>query len=75
MNWVKASIDSDPFGSALLDAGISEATIKAWTVDPQVTLLAEDAAEKKSEKGSLFDTLECLDVVACTEKAAKLAKL
>ena len=37
MNWLGASLETDPFGAALLSAGIPETTIKAWSVDPQVT--------------------------------------
>ena len=36
MNWLQKSIESVPFGKAMLDAGISADTIAAWSVDPQV---------------------------------------
>ena len=49
-------------------AGLDEATIKAWSVDPQVTLDADGA------KGSIFDALEDLDVDACIEKCVAINK-
>ena len=53
-NWLKDaySFASDPFGKLLLDAGIPEATLKEWSVDPQVVLPGSD------KKGSLFDAVE-----------------
>lgn len=60
LNWLKADLKSDPFGAALLEAGITEETIKAWSVDPQV-------------KGkSIFDQLEDMDVDACKAKMLEL---
>merc|ERR1712166_496133 len=38
VNWTGADPATEPFGKAMLDAGISAETIKAWSVDPQVTL-------------------------------------
>jgi len=66
-NWLGASITDDSFGAALLGAGISEATIKAWSVDPQVLV--------GGKKGSLFDSVEdtdasvCLDALTATNAA------
>lgn len=57
-NWLGRSIVSDAFGKALLDAGLSEETIKAWSVDPRVTM-------PHGEKSSVFDALEDLDVDEC----------
>ena len=37
-NWLAVSIADDPFGKALLEAGVPEATIKKWSSDPQVRL-------------------------------------
>lgn len=60
-NWLGAAFSEDPYGKELLAAGISEETLKAWSVDPQV-------------KGkSLFDQLEDLNVGDCTVKAKELA--
>lgn len=60
-NWLKVKIEDDPFGKLLLEAGVSEETIKAWSVDPQVPNV-----------GSLFDSMEDLDWDACVEKAVKI---
>jgi len=68
LNWVGATLASDPFGQALQKAGVPEATIRAWTVDPQVT-----QADGKSK--SLFDSLEDKDVTACLAECVALAKL
>lgn len=60
MNWLKQPIKDDSFGSLLLESGLSEATIKEWSVDPQV-------------KGkSVFDQLEDLDVNDCLQKLIEL---
>lgn len=63
-NWLKDaySFASDPFGKLLLDAGIPEATLKEWSVDPQVVLPGSD------KKGSLFDAVEDMDVEECVKK-------
>lgn len=53
----------DAFGARLIKAGVDVATIKAWSVDPQVG------------GKSLFDSLEDLNPTPCVEKAATLAKL
>jgi len=59
-NWLGKSIVGDSFGDALLGAGISEDTIKAWSVDPQVLI--------GGAKGSLFDSVEDMDTAACVDK-------
>ena len=62
LNWLKATPETDPFGKELIKAGVSAATIRQWSVDPQV-------------KGkSLFDQLEDLNASDCLTKAAELAK-
>ena len=38
MNWLEIPADGDPFGAALLAKGLSLDRIKAWGLDPQVTL-------------------------------------
>ncbi len=68
LNWCGAETQKDSFGTALLEAGVPEATIKAWTVDPQVKL-------PNGKKGSLFDALEDLDAPACLDKCVELSKL
>lgn len=54
MNWLGVALKEDPFGKAMISAGIPEATIKAWSVDPTVEFGAKQLPIKKS----LFDTLE-----------------
>ena len=67
-NWLAVPIADDPFGKKLLDAGISEATLKAWTVDPRVPM-------PDGGQGSLFDALEDLDLDACVAKAVEISKV
>lgn len=60
MNWLKVNVSEDPFGAKLLTRGVSEETLKAWTLDPQV-------------KGkSLFDSFEDIDCDQVIEKAVEL---
>ncbi len=62
MNWLKIDPKDDAFGAALIKNGVSNTTIKEWSVDPQV-------------KGqSLFDQLEDLDANECLVKAVELSK-
>jgi len=61
MNWVGAKLEEDSFGASLLEAGIPAKTIKAWSVDPQVTY----GAPSMPIKGSLFDALEDVDSDQC----------
>merc|ERR1719223_905225 len=65
-NWLGASIAADAFGKALLDAGLSEETIKAWSVDPRVNLPGD------AGKGSVFDALEDMDVDVCLKKLVEI---
>eukprot|EP00984_Skeletonema_dohrnii_P029466 scaffold20123_cov106-Skeletonema_dohrnii-CCMP3373.AAC.6 len=64
-NWLGASVDTDGFGKALLDAGLSKKTIAEWSVDPRVT-------QAGGEKGSVFDALEDMDVEECLAKLVEL---
>ena len=59
-NWLSASFADDPFGGPLLKCGVSEATIKAWSVDPQLVIDGSNA--------SLFDSVEDMDTGTCLEK-------
>merc|ERR1712028_308136 len=68
VNWTGADPATEPFGKAMLDAGISAETIKAWSVDPQVTLPGGD------KKGSLFDSVEDMDADACLAKLIEVNK-
>jgi len=64
-NWLEADIQNDPFGKAMLAAGISQSTVASWFQDPQVLL-------PDGSKGSLFDAIEDTNAVVCLEKAKKL---
>ena len=64
----------DPFGSALLAKGVSEATIKQWSSDPQVKYDEATAKEKGKPKGSIFDALEDLDYEECLERCVAISK-
>mmetsp|Transcript_2718 Transcript_2718/g.5972 ORF Transcript_2718/g.5972 Transcript_2718/m.5972 type:complete len:343 (+) Transcript_2718:133-1161(+) len=64
-NWLGVSVETDPFGAALLDSGLSKKTIEEWSVDPRVTLPGGD-------KGSVFDALEDMDVDECLAKLVEL---
>lgn len=49
----------------LLAAGISPETIKAWSVDPRVPL-------PSGKTGSLFDSLEDMDLAECVATAVAI---
>mmetsp|Transcript_51605 Transcript_51605/g.165212 ORF Transcript_51605/g.165212 Transcript_51605/m.165212 type:complete len:332 (-) Transcript_51605:288-1283(-) len=68
MNWLETPCRKDAYCKALVRAGVKEAVINAWSVDPQVKL-------EGGKKGSLFDALEDLDAGACLEKAKALQAL
>ena len=72
-NWLASSIADDPFGKALLDAGVPEATIKKWSSDPQVPYDGATAKETGKAKGSIFDALEDLDYQACLDKCVAIS--
>jgi len=67
-NWLKTTCATDIFGKELVAAGIPEATLKEWSVDPQV-------AVGDGKKASLFDQLEDMDLGACKAKCVELYKL
>ena len=60
-NWLGTPFAETAFGSVLLDAGIAEDTVKAWSVAPQVTY----GAPAMRITGSLFDALEDTDADYC----------
>lgn len=64
-NWLGASAESDGFGKALLDSGLSKKRIDEWSVDPRVTLPG-------GQQGSIFDAVEDLDVDDCLSKLVEL---
>lgn len=61
MNWLGASLETDSFGKALLEAGVPARMIRVWSVDPQVNYL-------DGSRGSLFDALEDMDATPCVLK-------
>lgn len=65
MNWLGAKVSEDAFAQELVAAGIDEATIKEWSVDPVVTY----GAESQPIKMSLFDSLEDTDSDMCLARA------
>merc|ERR1712060_186599 len=66
-NWLQTCIGDDMFGKQLLDAGMSEAMVKDWSVDPQVNV-------EEGKKGSIFDALEDQDAADCLANLVKLSK-
>ena len=69
VNWLGGTVADDAFGAALLgEAGMSEAAIAEWMVDPQVALA-------EGRHGSLFDALEDLDAEPCLAMCAQLSRL
>jgi nucleoside diphosphate kinase len=69
MNWLKVKAEKDPWGKALLDAGVSMKTIKEWSLDPAVTY-----GEKLNPTvKSIWDTVEDMDAKPCIDKCAEIA--
>lgn len=68
MNWLSVRCRNDAYCRALTRAGVTEDTIKAWSMDPQVKL-------DTGKKGSVWDALEDLDGTPCLEKTKKLQDL
>ena len=67
-NWLNMNPEDDSFGKALLNAGLSQKMISAWSIDPCVELPG-------GENGSIFDALEDLDVEDCLEKLIDINQL
>merc|ERR1712232_722373 len=67
-NWLGVPFGQDEFGALLLSEGVPEPLIKAWSVDPQVTIAA-------GKQGSIFDQLEDLDSAECLSKLTQLASM
>jgi len=68
MNWLEVRCNRDSYCRALTKAGVTEDTIKAWSVDPQVKL-------EGGKKGSIWDALEDKDCTPCLEKVKTLQGL
>eukprot|EP00811_Abedinium_folium_P007726 NODE_1712_length_2396_cov_33.546937.p1 GENE.NODE_1712_length_2396_cov_33.546937~~NODE_1712_length_2396_cov_33.546937.p1 ORF type:complete len:702 (+),score=213.87 NODE_1712_length_2396_cov_33.546937:140-2107(+) len=64
MNWLSTPLADVPFGRAMLDAGVPQATIEAWTKDPTVTF--------NDKKTSVFDLFEDVDAPELLAKALKV---
>jgi len=69
VNWLGASVESDPFGEAMLAAGVDKATIRRWSEDAQVSVDGETAVGKTM---SVFDTLEDLNAADVLAKVSKI---
>jgi len=67
-NWLasKYTLQTDAFAVALKGVGISEETMKAWSVDPQVPIPGAEG------KKSLFDQVEDMDFDACVAKLKEI---
>jgi len=66
-NWLKKPLETDDFGLAILSKGIFLATLKEWSLDPQVELPG-------GKIGSLFDALEDLDHEECLQMLENIHK-
>lgn len=64
-NWLGQEVARDPFGQALLDGGMAQATLQAWFGDCEVLV--------DGKKQSVFDTLEDLNAADCLAKAKVMA--
>jgi len=65
MNWLEVQCKNDSYCRSLVKGGITEKTISAWSVDPQVKL-------EGGKKGSIWDALEDMDASACLDKIKKV---
>ncbi len=68
MNWLNVKADKDPWGKALLAAGVRPKTIKDWSLDPVVTYGSKLAPTNKS----IWDTLEDKDSNDCIAKCLEI---
>merc|ERR550534_1770590 len=69
MNWCGDSLDSDPFGRQLLNAGISKESISKWTKDPQVI------TDESGNKEGFFDHVEDMDSDPTVDVAKRIQEL
>jgi nucleoside diphosphate kinase len=63
-NWLATDAQGDPFGEALVRAGVPLGTVGDWMQDPAVLF--------DGKRESLFDLLEDLDSGPCLQKAATI---
>jgi nucleoside diphosphate kinase len=69
MNWLSYKAERDPWGKALLAAGVKPKTIKDWSLDPQVTYGDKLSPTTKS----IWDTIEDMDAQDCINKCKDVA--
>jgi len=70
MNWLGYKAARDPWGKALLEAGVKLKTIKDWCLDPQVTYGPKLSPVTKS----IWDSIEDMDAQDCLEKCVEIAE-
>jgi len=68
MNWLGVRADRDPWGKALLDAGVRLKTIKDWSQDPVVQF----GSTLEPTSKSIWDTVEDLDSRECIAKCVDI---
>jgi nucleoside diphosphate kinase len=68
INWLGAKAAKDPYGKALLDAGVRPKTIKDWCLDPSVKY----GSKLNPTDKSIWDTLEDMDSKACLDKCVEI---
>jgi len=68
MNWLGYKADRDPWGKALLNAGVRPKTIKDWSLDPVVSYGSTLSPTSKS----IWDTVEDLDAQACIDRCLEI---
>merc|ERR1712166_161640 len=59
LNWTGSAVEKEPFGAAMLSAGIGSEAILKWSKDAQVKLPETDGM------GSVFDACEDLNAAEC----------
>jgi len=68
MNWLGYKADRDPWGKALLTAGVRPKTIKEWSLDPAVSY----GSTLNPTVKSIWDTLEDMDSQDCIDKCTEI---
>jgi len=63
INWCGGELKEDSFGKVMLDAGVTEDTIRLWMKDPQVVV------DNNGNRGSIFDAFEDMDSGLCAKTA------
>jgi len=68
MNWLGYKADRDPWGKALLNAGVRPKSIKEWSLDPAVSY----GSTLNPTVKSIWDTVEDMDSQACIDKCVEI---